>query len=138
MAATLQRELDELPSPVGPVWMDFVLTGGQVWWDVILDRIRQCHLFVFAVSQYSTFSANCGSQLEYACTLDRVILAVRLDDSLPGDELPELRHVQSIDYRPNDETSTMVLARALRGSRDPRPCPRRCRRHHRCRTTTGT
>ena len=32
------------------VWLDREVSGGQHWWDRILDQIRTCDVFVFALS----------------------------------------------------------------------------------------
>ena len=44
----LQRDLGALVG--GGVWIDSELHGGQQWWTAILDQIRSCDLFVFALS----------------------------------------------------------------------------------------
>src|SRR5262245_16999263 len=35
------------------VWLDTELTGGQVWWDKILDQVRSCDALVMVVSRAS-------------------------------------------------------------------------------------
>ena len=32
------------------VWFDVELTGGQLWWDNILDQIRGCDLLIAALT----------------------------------------------------------------------------------------
>lgn len=53
------RDLEEMGQNV---WFDHDLSGGQVWWDQILDRIRQCELFVFLLSSTSLDSTGCQSE----------------------------------------------------------------------------
>ena len=38
------------------VWIDRELEGGEQWWDQILEHIRSCGLFVFALSEDSAHS----------------------------------------------------------------------------------
>jgi hypothetical protein len=35
------------------VWMDQRLAGGEAWWRAILEQIRGCDVFIFALSQNS-------------------------------------------------------------------------------------
>ena len=48
------------------VWMDEELTGGESWWDTILEQIRSCDLYIFALSPNSLRSRACKAELEYA------------------------------------------------------------------------
>ncbi|MEX5716972.1 toll/interleukin-1 receptor domain-containing protein [Geodermatophilus maliterrae] len=58
------------------IWYDHDLDGGDIWWPTILDRIRSCSVFVFALSDRSLESRACLSELDYAEKLDRPILPV--------------------------------------------------------------
>lgn len=49
-ATQLIAELGQLSDRV---WYDSHVTGGQPWWDIILDHIQSCTLFVLAVSNES-------------------------------------------------------------------------------------
>ena len=62
------------------VWFDSHVTGGQQWWNVILDQIASCSLFVLAVSRESLRSEWCRVEAEWARDLDRPILPVRIDN----------------------------------------------------------
>ena len=42
-------------------WVDRELTGGQRWWDRILDSIDECDTFVLAMSQASLESRASNS-----------------------------------------------------------------------------
>ena len=50
------------------VWFDSHVTGGQRWWDTILDQIQSCTLFVLAVSTESLQSEWCRLEAEWART----------------------------------------------------------------------
>ena len=95
----LSRDLDDL---VGTVWLDKSLSGGQLWWDEILRQIRECRLFVLAVSRHSLRSEACLAESAYATALDRPFLVgprrrcrprrrPGRDPPAPADRLPEPR-----------------------------------------------
>ncbi len=48
------------------VWLDEELSGGQVWWDEILAKIRECEALLFLVSPSSVESEACLLELHYA------------------------------------------------------------------------
>ena len=50
-------------------WFDREVEGGQLWWDVILERIRSCEIFVVALSPDSLASKACQAELAYAVAL---------------------------------------------------------------------
>ena len=41
------------------IWMDYELIGGESWWDTILEQIRSCDLYIFALSANSLRSRAC-------------------------------------------------------------------------------
>ncbi len=43
-------------------WFDRHITGGQQWWDEILDRIRWCDGFLFALTPDSAASRACQNR----------------------------------------------------------------------------
>ena len=42
-------------------WHDQTLTGGQRWWDNILANIRDCEIFIFALSTESWSRRRAGA-----------------------------------------------------------------------------
>jgi hypothetical protein len=62
------------------VWIEQDLTGGQSWWEEILNHIRTCDLYIFALSEFSLASRPCLRELEYALALGRPILPVMVSD----------------------------------------------------------
>ncbi len=58
------------------VWFDQELRGGQNWWDVILDNIEGCDLFLFVVSPSSMRSRACNLEIAYADDLGRKIMPI--------------------------------------------------------------
>src|SRR3982750_4284380 len=63
-------------------WHDQTLTGGQRWWDNILANIRDCDLFIFALSPESLDSEACKSELSYVSRLGKPILPVQVSEGI--------------------------------------------------------
>jgi hypothetical protein len=105
------------------VWLDQRLAGGDAWWRAILEQIRGCDVFIFALSQNSIQSKPCQAELHYAQTLGLPILPVQVGpvDSM---QLNPLATVQAIDYRNPTPNTGMRLIAALhreRARRQPLP-----------------
>ena len=84
-------------------WFDQALTGGQAWWDLILEEIQKCDVFAFALEPESFSSAACKREYTYAARLGKSILPVLVADGVPTDLLPEaLAQIQFVDYRRGD------------------------------------
>jgi hypothetical protein len=87
------------------VWIDKRLTGGQLWWDEILERIRACSVFLVVLSVPSLKSEACRAELQYALSTNRPLLPVQLT-RLPERKLPEsVARVQIIDYSTRSQSS---------------------------------
>src|SRR5262245_45009111 len=77
------------------IWFDQHLTGGQKWWDNILSELRQCEIFVAALTPAFLASRACQREMSYARDLQRIMLPVRLSDKVLPDSLPpELGELQ--------------------------------------------
>ena len=72
-ASQLRADLGHLGHDV---WLDDMLAGGQAWWDELLSRIRECDLFVLALSPSCVASQACMAEAAYAEALERPILPV--------------------------------------------------------------
>ena len=91
------------------VWFDQQLSGGQQWWDTILENIRGCDCFVFALSPSSLHSKACRAELDYAYRLERRILPVVVGEHVPDQLLPPyVAQTQRVD-----PAEPHQLARAL-------------------------
>lgn len=105
------------------VWLDQRLAGGDAWWRAILEQIRGCDVFIFALSQNSIQSKPCQAELHYAQELGLPILPVQVGpvDSM---QLNPLATVQTVDYRTSTSTVGMRLLSALHRARTQRqPLP---------------
>jgi hypothetical protein len=119
-AKALAADLEEL---IGAVWLDESLSGGQRWWDEILRQIRECSLFVLAVSRHSLSSEACLAESSYALSLERPLLAVRIGNVDLLSAPPAIRSTQLIDYAIDDAASIKGLARAVMRTTAPGPLP---------------
>src|SRR5258708_5126066 len=97
------------------VWFDPELlhTGGQKWWDKILDQIRSCDLFVFALSLNSLDSIPCQREYRYAYALQKRVLPVLLSE-INVSILPfELQEIQLVAYQQRSTNQALALAGSL-------------------------
>lgn len=111
-------------------WLDQELSGGQRWWDEILDRVRQCDVFVFVLDRESLSSVACSSEYNYADALGKPILPIRVSPDVSDSSLPAaLSVIQYVDYSEQDRSAAFDLSRALGAIKpaptlpDPLPAP---------------
>jgi hypothetical protein len=107
------------------VWMDQRLAGGEAWWRAILEQLRGCDVFIFALSQNSIESKPCQAELQYAQALGLPVLPVQVG-AIDSMQLNPLATVQAIDYRHQTPNTGMRLIAALnreRARRQPLPKP---------------
>ncbi len=85
------------------VWFDDEIHGGADWWQVILDEIADCDLFIYLISNNSLASLYCQAELREAQRLQKQFLPVivrpktRYPGTLPLDLIPLLRQTQFVD-----------------------------------------
>ena len=94
------------------VWLDQELRGGDPWWQDILKQIRECRVFLFALSKHSLASKPCRAELAYARALGLPILPVQIG---PVDNLRTvpISEIQIVDYRERTAVSGMSLVAAI-------------------------
>ena len=93
---------------------DQTLTGGQRWWDNILSNIRECDIFVFALSPESWSSEACRGELAYALQLSKTLLPVLVADGINLNLLPApINEIQVTDYRRGDKEAAFALVRSI-------------------------
>jgi len=96
------------------MWYDQALTGGQRWWDNILTNIRECDIFVFALSPESWDSEACKSELAYVVQLGKPIIPVLVSDGININLLsPPLSEIQITDYRKRDMQAAFAVLKAI-------------------------
>jgi hypothetical protein len=105
-------------------WYDETLTGGQKWWLNILANIRECDIFVFALSPDSWDSEACKSELSYVSQLGKTILPVLVADGINLNLLPApLHEIQVTDYRRCDKEAAFALVRSINAAATSSPLP---------------
>jgi predicted ATPase len=119
------RLTEDLQDAEEQVWLDERLGGGEAWWRAILEQIRGCEVFIFALSQNSLQSKPCQAELRYAQDLGLPILPVQVGP-VESMQLNPLATVQAVPYRTSSSTAAMRLLSALhraRTQRQPLPSP---------------
>jgi hypothetical protein len=105
------------------VWLDTSLHGGQVWWDEILHQVRECEVFVLALSRHSLASEACLAECEYSAAVNRPFLPVRIGEVDLAATPERLRNTQLIDFQKDHAPSVLALARAMNSVPDSVPLP---------------
>lgn len=105
------------------VWFDQELGGGDSWWAKILEQIRECEVFIVALSSNWLQSKPSQAELRYAQALNRPILPVRVGD-VDSMRVNPLAALQIIDYREPTVDAGIQLVTAVHGLRSkPVPLP---------------
>lgn len=105
-------------------WHDQTLTGGQRWWENILANIRECDIFIFALSPESWDSEACRSELGYVVQLGKPILPVLVSDGININLLsPPLNEIQVTDYRRRDKEAAFALLKSINTAPATGPLP---------------
>jgi hypothetical protein len=105
------------------VWFDQELGGGDSWWAKILEQIRDCEVFVVALSSNWLQSKPSQAELRYAQALNRPILPVRIGD-VDSMRVNPLAALQIIDYREPSIDAGIQLVTAVHALRSkPVPLP---------------
>lgn len=98
------------------IWFDRELknTGGQLWWDNILEQIRACEVFLYALTPQLLASKPCRLEFEYAQALGKPVLPVLLIDIDPRTLPKALMATQFVDYREGNREQMGYLRTSLR------------------------
>ena len=124
---SLENLLSALRRADEPVWFDDELGGGDVWWQKILERIRDCEVFVFALSDNSLESKPCLTELRYAQALQKPVLPVQIGP-VESMRVSPLAAVEAIDFQNPTVDSGIRLVTAVQRARQrcgalPSPLP---------------
>src|ERR1700753_1159150 len=105
------------------VWFDQELGGGDSWWAKILEQIRECEVFIVALSSNWLQSKPSQAELRYAQALNRPILPARIGD-VDSMRVNPLAALQIIDYRDPTVDAGIQLVTAVHGmAASPKPLP---------------
>ncbi|MCV7282725.1 toll/interleukin-1 receptor domain-containing protein [Mycolicibacterium flavescens] len=102
------------------LWMDDELSGGDAWWRAILGKIRDCDVFLAALSQNMLASKACQAEMRYALALGKPILPVLVGpvDSMRTNPLAGM---QVIDFQQRSIEAWMELDEAVRAKQASAP-----------------
>lgn len=112
--AIVRQLIQDLQAMGIQAFYDQTLTGGQRWWDNILNNIRNGDIFILALSPESWSSEACRSELAYAQQLAKTILPVLVADGINLNLLPApINEIQVTDYRRCDKDAAFALVRSI-------------------------
>lgn len=99
------------------------IQGGNDWWVTIVNKIRDCQLFLFLVSDTSVASEYCQKELQKAIYNRKAVLPVLLKtytlnypDNLPEDLADYMSKVQYIDLRKGYDDLSLLWGAINRAS----------------------
>ncbi|HEV2762309.1 MAG TPA: TIR domain-containing protein [Pyrinomonadaceae bacterium] len=120
----VKQLIEDLQAVGVDTWYDQTLTGGQRWWDNILANIRECEIFVFALSPESWDSEACKSELCYVAQLGKPIVPVLVAEGININLLaPPLNEIQVTDYRRRDKGAALALFKSINSAPAAAPLP---------------
>lgn len=123
--ALLDNLLSALRRADENVWFDEKLGGGDVWWQKILERIRDCDVFLIALTNNSLQSKPCLAELRYAQALQKPVLPVQIGP-VQSMRVTPVATVEAIDFQKPSADSGIRLITALQRARQrnaPLPSP---------------
>src|SRR5258708_7726219 len=107
---TLSHDLDRLGHNV---WFDKELTGGQEWWDTICAAIRDCDVFVIALTPGWLDSFPSWLEFEYATACKRIVLPIKLSTVEMNQLPPEIAKLQIVTYVQPTRQDALNLGRVF-------------------------
>ena len=109
-AEALVRDLHALGHQA---FYDQDLTGGQRWWDTLLDQIQAADVFIPVLSDEYRDSQACRVEAEWADALHVSFLPVFTEDQLPGMYDPMIAEANWVGYDAEDRGALADLARGV-------------------------
>ena len=109
---------------VESVWIDTELEGGQLWWDMILEEIRNADLIIVALSDDYLDSVPCQREYDYALELGKVMLPIQVRKQLDFNRLRKhLSEKQAVKLTENTPMNFEELYQAINRQDDSPPLP---------------
>jgi sugar lactone lactonase YvrE len=110
--AAVRSLVEDLKRARVQVWIDEELGGGDAWWTAILEQIRSCDVFLFALSDKSLYSKPCRAELGYGQALGLPILPVQIGQ-IGSYHVDPIFTRQLVDYRDPNRNSVIDLVSAV-------------------------
>jgi serine/threonine kinase PknH len=95
------------------VWLDREIGPGEQWWREILGQIRDCEVFIAALSENWEQSRACKAELQYAQDLGVPLIPVQIGP-LKSMVLNRVGHLQIVDYRVPTADTGITLTTEVR------------------------
>lgn len=106
------------------VWFDDALTGGQEWWDMILNQVEQCHVFIMIITKNYLESDACRREYQYALALQRNMIPIMMDRECNVNLFPpQISKLQIVDYSEGSKTEVFALNKAINSTPAALPLP---------------
>lgn len=120
----VQKLADAIEKLGHDVWFDKKLTGGHIWWEQILEQIRNADVIVFALSPAAIVSEPCKRERQYALDLGKNLIPVQIKDGINFKLLPSsIGQRQVVNYVNPDVNAALDLANAFNSLPEPQPLP---------------
>ncbi len=104
------------------MWLDEELSGGQRWWNKILEAIRDCDAFAYILTPRSLVSTAWQREHDYAAALGKPVIPVLVAEGISTNLLPPaLALIQFVDYRNRDREAALRPACAPKDPPPPLP-----------------
>lgn len=124
-AAAARQLISDLEKASLSAWHDHELHGGDPWWQDILQQIRNCDVFVLALSDNVLASKPCMAELGYARALKLPIIPVQIGP-VGNIRATPVADIQVLDYTARTADDVLALLGAIYPSgaeRAPLPDP---------------
>ena len=101
LIATIAKEIELFEHKV---WYDQSIQGGEDWWKIILQKIRECDIFILALSENSLQSLACNIEFEYALSLNKNAIPLIISDVKEIEWVDtKIRRIQYVKYSNNND-----------------------------------
>lgn len=111
----VERLVGDLRSSGYEPFFDEHLTGGQRWWDELLDRIEGSRAFMPVIGAGFLGSTPCRLEAQYAASLGKPFLPIAVEPTPPQLFPESIASAHWTDYDPDRSGSIFAVIRAING-----------------------
>jgi hypothetical protein len=90
-----------------PPWVDNQLEYGEAWEQIIVQRIKDCTVFLIAMSPESKQSAYVSQEVDLALSLHKLIVPILIS----GEPFPQLSPYQFVNLLDTDKSQNRFIER---------------------------
>ena len=100
------------------VWYDDEIIGGADWWQLILNQIAECEVFIYLISNDSLESPYCQAEAREAIRLRKLLVPILIRPKTDFTKAPEnlrefLKRTQYIDWTHGTNDAQAARARSF-------------------------